>query len=97
MFQALKQMFARGADPAAPAVPPGQRIYAVGDIHGRRDLFEALVEAIEADDTAAGPAESTVVLLGKRSDDIPWFSALSVGAIVRAAQDAERKRRQSDV
>ena len=35
MFQALKQIFARSDDAAspAPAVPQGQRVYAVGDIH----------------------------------------------------------------
>ena len=60
MFQAIRQIFARG--PAAPmaAIPAGQRVYAVGDIHGRRDLFEALVEAIDADDASAPAADTTV-------------------------------------
>ena len=51
---------------AAPtaAIPAGQRVYAVGDIHGRRDLFEALVEAIEADDSSLPAADTTVILLG---------------------------------
>ena len=39
MFQALKQIFARSDEAPLPAVPSGQRVYAVGDIHGRRDLF----------------------------------------------------------
>jgi serine/threonine protein phosphatase 1 len=87
MFQALKQMFARNADAAAPAVPAGQRVYAVGDIHGRRDLFEALIEAIEADDAAAGPAETTIVLLG----DLVDRGADSAGVIAVARQWQARR------
>jgi len=88
MFQALKQMFARGPDTPAPAIPPGQRVYAVGDIHGRRDLFEMLVEAIGADDLAAGPAETTVVLLG----DLVDRGADSAGVIALARQWQVRRR-----
>lgn len=88
MFQALRQMFGRSADMPAAAVPPGQRVYAVGDIHGRRDLFEALVEAIEADDAAAGPAETTVVLLG----DLVDRGADSAGVIALARQWQARRR-----
>ena len=88
MFQALKQMFARGPDTPAPAIPPGQRVYAVGDIHGRRDLFETLVEAIEADDAAAGPADTTVVLLG----DLVDRGADSAGVIALARQWQTRRR-----
>ena len=88
MFQALKQMFARGEDVAPPAVPAGQRIYAVGDIHGRRDLFEALVAAIDADDEASLPAETTVVLLGDLVDRGPE----SAGVIALARQWQDRRR-----
>ena len=88
MFQALRQMFARGADAAAPVVPPGQRVYAVGDIHGRRDLFEPLLEAIEADDAAAGPADTTIVLLG----DLVDRGADSAGVIAVAREWQQRRR-----
>ncbi|MDB4883276.1 MAG: hypothetical protein JWL95_2042 [Gemmatimonadetes bacterium] len=47
--------------------------------------------------SAALPQESTIVLFGKRSDDIPWFCALSVDVIARAALDAEGTARQADV
>ncbi|MEZ5669024.1 MAG: metallophosphoesterase family protein [Alphaproteobacteria bacterium] len=40
---------------AAAAVPPGTRVYAVGDIHGSAHLLDALLERIRAD--AALPAE----------------------------------------
>src|SRR6478736_3353747 len=87
MFQALKQMFTRSADTAAPAIPSGQRVYAVGDIHGRCDLFEALVEAIEADDAAAGPADTTVVLLG----DLVDRGADSAGVVALAREWQARR------
>ena len=49
-------------------IQPGQRVYAIGDVHGRRDLFEDLVPAIDADDAAAALAETTLVMLGDLVD-----------------------------
>jgi len=49
-------------------VPAGQRIYAMGDIHGRLDLLRPLADAIEADDRARGPAQTTIILLGDLID-----------------------------
>src|SRR5690606_9367835 len=88
MFQAIRQIFARG--PAAPmaAIPAGQRVYAVGDIHGRRDLFEALVEAIDADDASAPAADTTVILLG----DLVDRGADSAGVIALARAWQKRRR-----
>ena len=54
-----------------PAIPDGQRIYAIGDIHGRLDLFTALVQAIERDNNARKPAETTIILLGDLVDRGP--------------------------
>ena len=45
MFQALRKMFVARDEGPLPEVPAGQRIYAVGDVHGRLDLFEPLVRA----------------------------------------------------
>jgi serine/threonine protein phosphatase 1 len=90
MFRALRQIFARGADAQAAAIPPGERVYAVGDIHGRRDLFEVLVEAIDADDAAAGRAQSTVVLLGDLVDR--GADSAGVIALARAWQGRRRVR-----
>ncbi len=60
--------------PAAPvtrvaAVPPGLCLYAIGDIHGRRDLLERLIEQI-AEDAAKLPAgvKPQVVFLGDYID-----------------------------
>lgn len=48
---------------------PGERVYAVGDIHGRRDLLIA-IETLIADDMARQPpgGETTVVYLGDYVD-----------------------------
>ncbi|MBX7483190.1 metallophosphoesterase family protein [Qipengyuania qiaonensis] len=54
-----------------PRVPEGERFYVIGDIHGRCDLFDALIAAIEKDDRKAGQADSTVVLLGDLVDRGP--------------------------
>lgn len=61
-------------------MPAGQRAYVVGDIHGRLDLFEELIGAIERDDLDAAPAQTTVILLGDLVDRGPD----SAGVIDRA-------------
>ncbi len=88
MFQTLRQIFARGEAAPAAAIPSGQRVYAVGDVHGRRDLFETLVAAIDADDAAAAPAETTVILLG----DLVDRGADSAGVIGLARAWQQRRR-----
>ena len=88
MFQSLRQIFTRSEPPPPPAVPRGQRVYAVGDVHGRRDLFEALVEAIDEHDAAAEPATTTVVLLGDLVDRGPD----SAGVIALARRWQSRRK-----
>jgi len=56
---------------ARAAVPPGRRVYAVGDIHGRADLLEAALDRIAADDRAGGEAQTTLVFLGDLVDRGP--------------------------
>ena len=70
-----------------PAIPAGQRVYAVGDIHGRLDLFSALVGAIDADDAARPPAQTTIILLGDLVDRGPD----SAGVLRLARQWGERR------
>lgn len=90
MFRALKQMFTRDESAPLPAVPDGQRIYAVGDIHGRCDLFAALLEAIEEDDAASITADTTVILLGDLVDRGP--DSAGVIALAREWQGRRRVR-----
>jgi serine/threonine protein phosphatase 1 len=42
--------------------PRGERIYAIGDIHGRCDLLDRAIEAIARDVAAHGPAALTVTV-----------------------------------
>ncbi len=89
MLNTFRQIFGRNGAASHPAacVPPGRRIYAVGDVHGRRDLFDALLGAIEEDDAASAPAETTIVLLG----DLVDRGADSAGVIARARELCGRR------
>ena len=54
-----------------PSVPDGSRFYVIGDIHGRLDLYRALIKAIEKDDAKQGAADTQVILLGDLVDRGP--------------------------
>ncbi|VAW12776.1 Serine/threonine protein phosphatase [hydrothermal vent metagenome] len=55
-----------------PHVPPGQRIYAVGDIHGMSELLEDILSYVRADLAARPPAgKVTLVFLGDYVDRGP--------------------------
>jgi serine/threonine protein phosphatase 1 len=51
--------------------PEGLRIYAIGDVHGRLDLLEAMHEHIRADLIAAKPADWRILHLGDYTDRGP--------------------------
>lgn len=70
----IGQLFRRR--PPAPAIrraaaPAGAVVWAVGDVHGRLDLLEPLVAAIEADLAASSAARKLVVFLGDYIDRGP--------------------------
>jgi serine/threonine protein phosphatase 1 len=88
MFEPLRQMFRPRPAPRRPAVPQGERYYVIGDIHGRRDLFHALIEAVEEDDRNAGIARTTVVLLGDLVDRGP-----DSAGVIELAMDWRARRR----
>lgn len=68
----LTRFLSRRRDVEALAlVPPGRRIYAIGDIHGRADLLDAALERIGTDDAARGDAETTLIFLGDLVDRGP--------------------------
>lgn len=86
MFNKLRSLFSPAAadEPVRPqaTLPPGQRAYAIGDIHGRLDLFEQLLARIDADDAERGAADTTLILLGDLVDRGPD----SRGVVERAMQ-----------
>lgn len=50
------------------AVPPGTRVYAIGDVHGRLDLLMRLEAMMEADLARSRPARTVAVYLGDYVD-----------------------------
>lgn len=61
----------RRAPPSAPQMPPGIRVYAVGDVHGRDDLLETLLGDISRDIEGRDLARNFVVFLGDLIDRGP--------------------------
>lgn len=62
------------------SIPEGQRVYAIGDIHGRDDLFAQMIDMIRADNAKRRPATITLILLGDLVDRGPD----SAGVVDRA-------------
>lgn len=90
MIPSLRNIFRAAERSPEAAVPPGERVYAVGDIHGCAQLFAALIEAVDADDAAREPARTTVVLLGDLVDRGP--DSAGVIALARGWQQRRRVR-----
>lgn len=80
----------KAASPRVCAAASGERIYAIGDVHGRADCLDALLAQIDADDTARGakrgPARTRLVFLG----DLVDRGATSREVIERAMAEAHR-------
>ncbi|HXQ52608.1 MAG TPA: metallophosphoesterase family protein [Stellaceae bacterium] len=51
-----------------PAAPPGTRLYAIGDIHGRIDLLRQLTRLIEDDAASHAAPRKVIVYLGDYVD-----------------------------
>ena len=61
-----------GASPMrSPRIPEGERVYAIGDVHGRLDLFEQLVSLIRRDNAGRSPARVTLICVGDIIDRGP--------------------------
>ncbi|TKD51048.1 metallophosphoesterase family protein [Sphingomonas baiyangensis] len=73
----------------APRVPDGERIYAIGDIHGRADLLDRLVAAIERDSAARGPARVRTIFLGDLVDRGPDSAGVVDRVMRRCAADPD--------
>ena len=59
-----------------PRLAPARRIYAIGDIHGRDDLLEALLDRIDGDGRARPEVATTLVFLGDYIDRGPGSAAV---------------------
>lgn len=71
-MERLTRMLGPKAESAEARVPPGDAVYAVGDIHGRLDLLDAMLKLIAADVVGQQDERRTLVYLGDyvdRGDD----------------------------
>ena len=69
----LSKLFgSRRQPPASTAsIPDGQRVYAIGDVHGCLDKLDALLTDIDRDNKGRGHADTTIILLGDLVDRGP--------------------------
>jgi serine/threonine protein phosphatase 1 len=86
----LLNLFAR-AQPRACTLPAGRRVYAVGDIHGRRDLLDRLLELIAEDDRRRAAADMEVIFLGDLVDRGPDSRGV-VQRLLEASRGPQRMR-----
>ena len=63
-------MFSR-KNPKPPGGAPGHRAYAVGDVHGRLDLLDALLDKIHADIEEREPLDTLLIFVGDLIDRGP--------------------------
>lgn len=80
-LQRMNTLTARRGEAVRPQVPAGQRVYAIGDIHGRLDLLIPLLAHIRDDVAARASADNHVVLLGDLVDRGP-YSAETVEYVI---------------
>lgn len=68
----------RRSPPASPngTIPDGQRVYAIGDVHGRVDLLDALLVRIQADVEQQTAVKTRLILLGDLIDRGPDSAAV---------------------
>lgn len=67
----IKTLFGGDIRKTSAAVPAGERIYAIGDIHGRADLLAQLHDMIAQDAASRGWARNRLVYLGDYIDRGP--------------------------
>lgn len=68
MISGLFKRKAKIATPDHPETPRGSVVWALGDVHGRLDLLQPLVEAIMADAHATSAERKVVIFLGDYVD-----------------------------
>ena len=71
-----------------PRIPRGTLVYAIGDIHGRVDLFDQLLAMIAADRAERTPARTVIVLLGDLIDRGPDSRGVIERALAISPRDA---------
>jgi serine/threonine protein phosphatase 1 len=76
-------LFRRLKSVARPAVPDGLRVYAIGDVHGRLDLFEMMLARIYEETRTLAPAQVIIIQLGDLIDRGPDSAGVVARAMIR--------------
>ncbi|GGB97065.1 metallophosphoesterase [Novosphingobium endophyticum] len=87
MLTRIRNLLGKPQQTICPSLNPGERVYAIGDIHGRIDLFDSLIEAIEEDDASRPESRTTMILLGDLID-----RGADSAAVVARAKEWSRQR-----
>lgn len=89
----IAKLFSRRAKivPSAGHIPDGRRIYAIGDIHGRFDLLEGLLQRIAEDEADRGGPRGELIFLGDLVDRGP-DSAKVVERLIALRQERSDTR-----
>ena len=92
LFLRQKEPAIRRSDwsPAPGRAPEGERVFAIGDVHGRLDLLQMLVAAIEEEQQSLPPARPTLVFLGDYVDRGPDSRAVIDRLVERPLPAFER-------
>lgn len=73
----LSRLWSRSPSISQPSTQAGERIYAIGDVHGRFDLLARLLQKIEDHHSALpSPQQAHVVILGDMIDRGPDSAAV---------------------
>lgn len=87
MLKSIKKLIRSKSDARSAFVPEGTRYYAIGDIHGRNDLFEALIKTIDKECKKADGLDTQIVLLGDLVDRGPESAK-----VVENAREWQKRR-----
>ena len=71
-----KFLNARRSTTPSFVLPPGERVYAIGDVHGCLSLVDTLLAAIAADGATRASANTTLIFLGDLVDRGPDSAAV---------------------
>lgn len=69
---------------ALPSIPAGERVYAIGDVHGNLGLLRDLVMRIDADNAARPLMRTTIIFLGDLVDRGPDSAGVVEAAMALA-------------
>lgn len=80
-------MAVKGVQYSEAAAPEGVRLYAIGDVHGRLDLLQAMLGRIDAELAIDRPDDWRIILLGDYVDRGPDSRGVVAELLARRQQD----------